>query len=138
MKTVKLSFLADQLEEAFEDWSQFYNVETGEVESIPNQDNAYADFEEFEEIAGKIEASDDYLRLPDQYEIHEYEIMEAFAEEKESKRLLRALQGRGAFRRFKDCCMDLGLDEEYYAFRHEALKQIAKEWCEDNDIPFEP
>lgn len=33
-KIVKLSFLVDRLEEAVEGWSQFYNVETGEVESF--------------------------------------------------------------------------------------------------------
>ena len=79
-KIVKLSFLADQLEEAMEGWSQFYNVETGEVESLPDQDNVYVDFKEFEEIAEKIDASYVYVRLPTQFDIHEYRIMEAFAE----------------------------------------------------------
>lgn len=81
-KIVKLSFLADQLEEAMEGWSQFYNVETGEVESLPDRDNDYVDFEEFEEIAEAIDASDVYVRLPTQFDIHEYRIMEAFAEKK--------------------------------------------------------
>ena len=136
-KIVKLSFLADQLEEAMEGWSQFYNVETGEVESLPDRDNDYVDFEEFEEIAEAIDASDVYVRLPTQYDIHEYRIMEAFAEKKGSRGLFLALRGRGAFRHFKDCCAELGIRDEYFSFRHNAYFDIARQWCEENKIPFE-
>ena len=136
-KIVKLSFLADRLEEAMEGWSQFYNVETGEVESLPDQDNDYVDFKEFEEIAEKIDASYVYVRLPTQFDIHEYRIMEAFAEKEGIRGLFLALRGRGAFRRFKDCCADLGIRDEYFTFRHNAYFDIARQWCEENKIPFE-
>ena len=137
MKIVTLSFLADKLEEAFDGWNQYYNVETGEMESLPDRDNSYVDFEEFEEAAEKIDASDAYIRLPNQFDIHEYRIMEAFAEEKNINELYRALRGKGAFRRFKDCCLDLGIRDEYFSFRHLAYIDIARRWCEENKIPFE-
>jgi len=85
--------IVDAIEETMDGWEQFYNTVTGEVESVPDYDNDYADISEFEETAEKIEESDDYVRLPSQYELHEYNIMERFAEEKDSSVLMRALRG---------------------------------------------
>lgn len=44
--------------------------------------------------------------------------------------------GRKAYRHFKDEIINLDVDEEYYAYRFLALCKIAKEWCEDNEIPY--
>jgi quinol monooxygenase YgiN len=136
VKKISLSVIVDAIEETTDGWEQFYNTVTGEVESVPDMDNDYADFSEFEETMGKIDDSDDYIRLPSQQELHEYNIMERFAEEKDSNELMRALRGRKPFRTFKDTAIDLGLDKEYYAFRTEAYRDIAREWCRSNEIPF--
>jgi hypothetical protein len=78
--------------------------------------------------------------LPNQHEIHEYDIMEAFAEAttdaKKREKLFRALNGKKPFRNFKDTINYIGLDEAYYAFRFQSFIRIAKEWCDDNDIPY--
>ena len=50
--------------------------------------------------------------------------------------LYSAINGRGAFRRFKDTISRFGMEDDWYTFREEALKNIAIEWCEDNDIMF--
>lgn len=93
-----------------------------------------------EELEEEIEASDCYERLPNQYEIHEWRIMEAFAlgvtSERKQERLLLALHGRKAYRHFKDEIINLGIDEEYYAYRFQALCKIVEEWCEENEIPY--
>ena len=43
---------------------------------------------------------------------------------------------RRPYRRFKDELNYHGLTETYYAFRSLEFMKIAKEWCEDNGIPF--
>ena len=135
-KTIPLSVIVDAIEATTDGWRQFYNTVTGEVDSTPSRDNDYLDPEDFRETADKIDESDDYVELPTQRKLHEYDIMERFADEKRSDPLLRALRGRKPFRTFKDRAMEIGLDQEYYAFRSAAYVDIAREWCRENDIPF--
>ena len=136
MKRVNLSLLADVLEETFDGWKQFYNTHTGEVESLPDADNDYTETEDFEELAEKIDSSPDYVQMPSQWDIHEYQIMEAFAEEIESDILFRMLRGRKPFRHFKDKINELGIDKEYYRFRYQAFYETCRNWCDENNIPY--
>ena len=53
-----------------------------------------------------------------------------------SNALYSAIKGRGAFRRFKDAIIRFGVEDDWYRFREEALRKIAIEWCEDNEIMF--
>ena len=119
-----------------DEWDQFYNVVTGEITSIPSSDNEFVDWSEYEEESEAIDESDNYIRLPSEYELHEYDIMERFAKEKNSAALMKALHGRKPFRSFKDCAIDMGLDQAYYAFRSQAYVDIARKWCMENEIPF--
>jgi hypothetical protein len=48
--------------------------------------------------------------------------------------LLRAIHGAGAFRNFKDTVRRLGVEPAWFAFRADALRQIAVDWCEENQI----
>jgi hypothetical protein len=48
--------------------------------------------------------------------------------------LLRAISGAGAFRNFKDTVRRLGVESAWFAFRADALRQIALDWCEENQI----
>lgn len=79
-----------------------------------------------------------YIPLPGQYEINEYRIMEEFIyglpEGRNQDTLERAIQGRGAFRRFKDRLFDLNLEQKWYDYRDCTYKRIAKEWCEKYNI----
>ena len=79
-----------------------------------------------------------YIPLPGQYEINEYRIMEEFIydlpEGRNQDTLERAIQGRGAFRRFKDRLFDLNLEQKWYDYRDRAYERIAKEWCEKYNI----
>lgn len=93
-----------------------------------------------EELVERIEASTDYVRLPNQYDIHEYRIMERFAETVSDKQkqpeLFRTLREKRPFRRFKDELNYFWLTSAYYNSRFQALMEIAREWCEDNRIPY--
>ena len=66
--------------------------------------------------------------------------MEEFAcsvdDEAASAELETVLHGRGAFRYFKDTIHRLGIQEDWYRFRDEAFKEIAREWLRENEIPF--
>ena len=136
MITVFIEDVAEKLEEAMDTWEQYLNVMTGEFESL--SDGSYAEVDE--ELAEKIEDSHDYVRLPNQYEIHEYRIMSDFADtvtnpHKQSS-LYYALNGRKPYRRFKDAIIDLNLEQAYYDFRADEFLKIAREWCEENQIPY--
>ena len=78
--------------------------------------------------------------LPTQYEINEYRIMEDFIETIENNEikdnLLGLMQGKGAFRRFKDYSFDVNIIQDWYKFKEERYKQIAIEWCEQNDLKY--
>jgi len=133
---VALESIADKFEEAADGVDQYLNTATGEFEYL--FDGTY--IEEDEELAEKIDDSDDYVRLPGQFELNEYKIMKGFAEacqdaEKQTK-LIRALGGKKPFRNFKDNLYDTGLEKEYYSFRFLEFISIAREWCEDNEIPY--
>lgn len=135
--TVYLEDLADALEETMEHWEQFLNVVTGEVVAL--SDGCYVEIDE--ELADEIEQSDAYVRLPNEYELDEYSIMQNFAEiepkETNRKKLSNALHGRRPYRHFKDMCIELEIEEVYYAFRYLSFVAIAKNWCIEHEIPFQ-
>jgi len=46
------------------------------------------------------------------------------------------IKGSGAFRRFKNAIREMGVDEAWYQFKQNALEEIAIEWLEENQIPY--
>jgi len=51
--------------------------------------------------------------------------------------LLDAISGKGAFKMFKSRAYEYNILEKWYEYKNEALKQIAIDWCEENEIEFE-
>jgi len=135
-RSVILEDVAEQLDECMDGWEQFYNIETGEFEALA--DGTWVETDE--ELAEKIDSSDAYVRLPNQYDLHEYRIMcdfaEATSDPRHQQKLFRALNGRKPYRHFKDEINYLGIADAYYAYRFVAYCKIAAEWCEDNNIPY--
>ncbi len=84
--------------------------------------------------------SDDFLQLPNRFEINEWSIMERFAESQENREhreaLREAIHGKGAFRRFRETLRDLDLEDAWYRFRELALEEIAKDWLNANGISY--
>ena len=69
--------------------------------------------------------------------IHEYRMMERFAHTlapAEADAALRALQGRGAFRHFKDTVHRPGLAKAWYAYRDDAYQAIARDWRDAHGV----
>lgn len=85
-------------------------------------------------------ASSRCLQLPDRFRIHEWSIMNEFAEAQHSNQvrqeLLEAIHGAGAFRMFRSTIRRLGIEKSWYRFREEALAEIARDWLEAHELPY--
>jgi hypothetical protein len=111
----------------------FYNRETGELDFY----NEYMDMED--DDSEKYE-DDMWIAAPSQRDLDEYSIMEDFIDRvpgSQKKELLSvAIEGRGAFRRFKDTLYRVDLVDEWYSFKHNAFVEIARQWCERHGIGY--
>jgi hypothetical protein len=149
---VSLTEIVDALESAAFDWWSFVNRATGEIvwcsidhvsaaeEGESPSDGMPAGERELLEKAREVVSSDDWIRLPGPRDIDEYGIMERFVDTcspREQGILNRAMHGKGAFRRFKDALVRLGLLEAWYRFRRQAFEDIALKWLEEHQIPFD-
>ena len=148
---VSLKAVVDEMDLPSEEWTAYLNRRTGELITVTDEDQRLvendadpSDLPEWqqEDVARARTAldSEDFLALPDKFEIHEYSIMEQFClgvEESALKdTLLRAIRGTGAFRRFKEVVQEHGIAETWYAFRQRALEEIAVEWLEANGVAY--
>ena len=149
---VKLSSIIEGMEFQSADYPAYLNRTTGEV--IPMTDDLVSSAEDREPVedhpewqhddlrAAREILNDDpkYIALPGQFDIDEFRMMEDFASDVEDETvrgaLFSALGGRGSFRRFKDRCMDHGVEKRWYAYRDAQYKALAEEWCRDNDVPY--
>ncbi|MBX9721649.1 MAG: UPF0158 family protein, partial [Candidatus Obscuribacterales bacterium] len=79
-----------------------------------------------------------YLKLPDSFEINQWNVMKNFAEaqtdEDYASDLQSAIHGSGAFKKFKKILMQHDLETEWYQFRNETFRTMALEWCETNGL----
>lgn len=80
------------------------------------------------------------IALPDKHDIHEWAIMEEFSVAQPTERVRRelddAIHGTGAFRAFKSAIRRLRIDDRWYAFRDNALEEIAREWIEEHNLTY--
>ena len=125
---IDIDKIVDALEMVSETMQAYYNTDTGEIEWL----GEFLFGDEYEEASDRIEFGN-YISLPTKYDIHEYRIMEDFVYSLpagEAQNMLnRAFKGKGAFRRFKDAVIYLGVDKEWYSFRDETYRNIALKWC---------
>ena len=131
---VQLEKIIEAIEMADDTSKGFLNIDTMEIVWL----NDYFESEENEKISAEIDNHfDHYLCLPTQWEIHEYSIMEDFIDSHIQNKLCRAINGRGAFRRFKDTVFYFGVEKEWFQYRDEAIADIARRWCKENKIECE-
>jgi hypothetical protein len=149
----RLAEIVDAMEMQSEESLAFFDPETGAVEVVSRE--LCGKFEDgATEIPGlpawqkkewetvqRVLSSGSWVRLPRQFDIHDSEIMREFADSIESRpvreELQYAIQGPGAFRMFKSAIRRRKVEDDWHAFRNEALRKIAREWCEENDIECE-
>ena len=133
MKKLDLNAVVEEFEMIDAETHVLYNRETGEFDfynEFMGSDNG--DPERFEE--------DCWIACPHQRDIGEYDMMVNFADgvndQHKNELLCVALEGKGAFRRFKDTLYRVGLVDEWYAFRRDAYMDLAREWCEENGLGY--
>lgn len=148
---VKLSAVLEAIELVDNTSEYFLDRRTGEI-ILMTEDIRFAmdeadDLDEIEDWMREpiqkykeIEDTEDCLPLPTQYEIHEYRIMEDFIGTIQDLRLQQelqyAIQGKGAFRNFKDRVYRRGIEEQWFAFRNNAMRKIAIDWLNDHELAF--
>lgn len=103
--------------------------------------NDYTDCEPEEiQLAKQVLEFNDYVKLPSQFEINEYSIMEDFCvslNDALRADILELIQGAGAFRRFKNAIHRYDIADNWYRYKQAALEKIAAEWLESEGIAYE-
>jgi hypothetical protein len=149
---VKLKDIIKEMEIQFEESRSLLNIKTGEIVLVTTEDlRAAEDDKPFDHLPeweqenrmiaiDVVENFENYIELPTKYEVNEYELMENFClkenDQWKQESLLRAIKGKGAFRRFKDKIIDFEIEDKWYSYREECFKQIAIEWCQENKINY--
>jgi hypothetical protein len=152
MKPVSLQAVVNEMDVFGDEMTACINKKTGELFTLDDEMARYieegeeeSDFipdwqQEMLPMAKEVMESDDFIPLPDKFEIHEYSIMERFCLSIEDddlrNNLLNAIGGRGAFRHFKDTILRKGIKDSWYAYRNNAMAKIAADFLEAEGIAF--
>jgi len=142
MRKVKtnLSELTDAFDNCRIGYEYYLDLETGELLLVSDE---FMDTAETEEIYERLDDEPErYLSIPTESSREGYQDMVAFTESLEDENLKEklciALNGRGAFRRFKDVLLSyLKRREEWFKFQNERLEKRVMEWLEENEIELE-
>jgi len=134
-KKLLLDEVADMIEMVSDQLEVHYNTETGEFD-FNNLVEPSLSGEDPKRFANK-----PWIAAPSNWDIYEYGMMADFSEtvtdSKKSKPLTVALNGKGAFRRFKEVLHSVELIDEWYKFRRGAYLIIAREWCEEFGLEYQ-
>ena len=135
----KLSLIIEGMDRANVNETYYLNENNGRVWVSTDMVNFYIDNNE--ELSDEYLYNDSSISLPGQYEINEYKIIKDFIEtikdNQMKNQLLIVIQGTGAFRRFKDSCINYGIINDWYKLKNNAYYELAKEWCLWNNIDYE-
>ncbi len=134
-----------------DDGLSFLNTKTAEVVTVSREEMSAAEEDEPLErfpawqrenikTAVEILEKDDYIPLPSNEDVDEYNMMEEFCLSLEDERIsdimCNSIRGSGAFRRFKDNIRRFNLEDAWYRYRDESIRKIAIDWCEENGVSF--
>lgn len=154
---VNLQKIVDELQMRFIDNTPYYNKITGKILNVNDDDFRIVEDDDFENNLNNYpewqrehlkevyilmyEDVENYISLPNNFDIKDSDIMEEFIEnvsnENKRRQLEKCMWQKGMYRKFKDKLLQIGLEEQYYAFYDERLKEIAIEWCKDNNLEYE-
>lgn len=155
--TVDLNAIVEAMEAQDEGQKTFLNTRTGELVLYSHEEFSSPEFEDDDDdyedddedalpswqretydLEDDILGSDDYLALPDLDESDKYHLMEQFCyalTESEAKdKLLDVIQDDGEYEHFVTSLEENGMAEEWMQYRAKAYWDIAKDWCDKNDL----
>ncbi|WP_102346133.1 UPF0158 family protein [Bacillus sp. Marseille-P3661] len=149
---VKLEDIIEGMEMQSEETISYLNLETGELVYVSREalliaedGEDYDHLPEWQQEIAKIaydivDSLGKYAELPTKFEIDDYEIMERFcysiSDDNIQGKLLNAIKGKGAFRRFRDSVEHLGIINQWYTYRDISYKEIAREFCVSKNIGY--
>ena len=149
MPSVKIEDIIEAMEMETEMLSHYLNKKTGKIIPVSQEemdaaenDEAPEDFPDWQQDSIKtvkaILSTDDFISLPSQFDIHEYDMMEKFSLSVKDKTisdvLYSIIKGKGAFRRFKDKILEYGIEQDWYQYRDNAYREAAREWCHAHGV----
>lgn len=124
---ISLKELIDHMDMNSNEDPIYYNIETNEFLFSFDHDFEFDDYED------KV-----LIKIPDKYDINEYTIMDEFIESLKDNQiktiLKRSIQGAGAFRYFHNKIHELNIQNKWYRFKDKAYRNIAIEWCLENNL----
>ncbi len=136
---IDLHQLCYALDDSSYEHSYYLDLETGDLLFVSD----YMDTEEVKKLREQVDNDPDrYELLPKADSYEGYQDMEDFIATVEDERLAQLLQvtleGKGAFRRFKNLLARYPAERElWFRFKGERLKQRALEWLEEIGVkPF--
>ncbi len=138
--------------------SHYLDTETGKIELVTSEASDYAEYEDSDledlpewqregvELARRIERGhgERYIHIEPRGSREGFRDMERFIATVKKRRLkdrlYRAIEGRGAFRMFRDILADYPAEEKrWYAYRSRAAARYARDWLENRGIePLNP
>ena len=152
----KLSELTDALEFESVERRTYFDRHTGRIVSVADrilsaveegEEEALTSMPDWEqeevETARAIvnQSGDRFIEPPGKFEFNEYRHMERFigalSDAKAADELWRAIKGHGAFHHFKDTLYRLGIQDQWFGCRDEAMKEFVIGWAEANKVPYE-
>ncbi|MCU7920899.1 MAG: hypothetical protein KZQ95_21460 [Candidatus Thiodiazotropha sp. (ex Epidulcina cf. delphinae)] len=152
MKPVSLQRVVNEMDVLDDEMTAYISKQTGELFTISDEEarliedgeesGAFVPDWQVESLPKikEILESDDFVALPDKFEIHEYSIMERFCLSIEDDdlrgELLHDIRGRGAFRCFKSTIRREGIQDDWHSYRNDALKRVAADFLEEEGIPY--
>lgn len=137
---VKIRDVVQEMDVVSDEHYPYINKITGELITISQEEiriveegnsvDEYPDWQqELIQQASRVLECDDFLLLPNKFEIHEYSIMESFCysigDTDIRNELISQIRGSGAFRRFNDVIYRYELVDNWYYDRLKALEKIA-------------
>jgi hypothetical protein len=144
--------LIGEMESQDSESTAYFNIQTGQALTLLEEEMAGTDesflmdevpawMQDRADLVKDVLESGNYLELPSQWDINEYQMISDFSRAQVSGNvqieLLDAIRGRGAFRRFKDTAFDLGVIEQWYEYKDKCYEGIAIAWCQEHDIEYE-
>jgi len=133
---INLYELCEAMEDSSYENNHYLDLETGEILFL----SEYMDDEDTVKLKDRIEEDfNRYERIPKAESQEGYEDMVDFVATVEDEHLVEllevAINGKGAFRRFKDVLLNYPEERErWFKFKDERMEERALEWLEDIDV----
>ena len=133
---IDLGELCSAMADSSYEHEYYLDLETGEILFISD----YMDDEETGKLKDQVEEdSDRYERIPEAESHKGYEDMVEFIATVKDERLVEllevAINGKGAFRRFKDVLLNYPEEREsWFQFKDDRMEEKALEWLDDIDV----